>query len=254
LARYGAWRPLADNWAAQPELTTPDIICLHTMAGSLAGTEAEFRKDGYGGVESHFGVGADGGVYQWQDTTRQAEANYRGNGRIISIETADRGPGFSAWAGSDVPAWTAAQLDVLSKLVAFLCRTHNIPCSLIPDSKPGRRGIGYHRMGIDPWRVIGGEVWSTSRGKVCPGDRRVAQVPTIIARARNQEDDMPSAEEVAKAVWDQARKNGFGDTVSAWQVVSASDARTAALQAQVNNLQAQMNKLAADVAAIKSKP
>lgn len=191
MARYGVWRPLADNWASQAPLRTPDLVILHTMAGSLAGTEQFFRQNGYGGVESHFGMGADGTVWQWQDTSRQAEANYRGNHRIISIETADRGTGFPTWSGSDVPAWTDRQLDELAKLLAFLCDVHDIPCRLVPDSKPGRRGVGYHRLGIDPWRVAGGEVWSSARGKSCPGDRRVAQIPAVIARAGDLLDGTP---------------------------------------------------------------
>lgn len=49
-------------------------------------------------------------------------------------------------------------------------------------------GVGYHRLGVpliaggqDGWPD--GEVWTTSPGKPCPGDRRIAQVPGIVARA-----------------------------------------------------------------------
>ena len=184
MARYGLWKPLAQNWESQARLTTPDIICVHTMAGSLAGTDSWFRQDGYGGTESHFGVGGDGVCWQWQDTSRVAEANYRGNHRTISIETADKGTGFSTWTGSDVPAWTDQQVASLARLIAFLCKEHSIPCMAIPDSLPGRRGIGHHRLGIDPWRVPGGEMWSSVRGKVCPGARRIAQLPRVIETAR----------------------------------------------------------------------
>ncbi len=184
MARYGIWKPLATNWASQATLTSPDLVVVHTMVGSLAGTDNYFRLNGYGGVESHFGVGHDGAVWQWQDTSKIAEANYRGNHRIVSIETADKGSGFPAWTGSNVPPWTSAQVDALAKLVAFLCGAHNIPCELVPDSKPGRRGVGHHRLGIDPWRVAGGELWSTAKGKACPGDRRIAQLPDVIDAAR----------------------------------------------------------------------
>ena len=184
MARYGLWKPLASNWDSQARLTSPDVICVHTMAGSLAGTDAYFRQNGYGGVESHFGVGADGTTWQWQDTSRIAEANYRGNGRIISIETADKGTGFPAWTGSDVPAWTDQQQAALARLIAFLCKEHSIPCTPIPDSRPGRRGVGHHRLGIDPWRVSGGELWSTASGKACPGSRRIAQLPRVIVTAQ----------------------------------------------------------------------
>lgn len=184
MARYGLWRPLAGNWDSQARLTSPDLIVVHTMAGSLAGTDSHFRQNGYGGVESHFGIGGDGTCWQWQDTSRIAEANYRGNHRIISIETADKGTVFPAWTGSDVPAWTDHQLASIARLITFLCTEHGIPCVAIPDSRPGRRGIGHHRLGIDPWRVDGGELWSSSRGKACPGARRIAQLPRVIETAR----------------------------------------------------------------------
>jgi hypothetical protein len=64
-----------------------------------------------------------------------------------------------------------------------------VPC---PDSKPFSRGIAYHRQGIDgnfgpfqfPGRVSGGEVWTETFGKVCPGDRRITTLLNrIIPRA-----------------------------------------------------------------------
>lgn len=206
VTRFGEWRPLGANWDRQPVMTTPDIICLHTMVGSLAGTDRMFHGNGYGGVFSHFGIGGDGTVLQWQDTRYRAAANFNGNHRIVSVETADMNepgkPGpFPPWNTSDggaVPAWTDNQIAALAHLVAALCAAHTIPCELVPDSQPRRRGVAYHRQGIDgnypDGRVLGGEVWSTATGKVCPGDRRISQIPTVISRARalmnNQEDDM----------------------------------------------------------------
>lgn len=178
------WRPLGPQ--TQGRIRAHDIICLHTMVGSLDGTDRYFRQNGYGGTESHFGVGHDGTTYQWQDLEHTADANLDGNGRCISIETADMGAGFPVWdtRGDQVPAWTAAQVEAIARLVAWLCARYRIPCELIPDSRPGRRGVGWHRLGVDPWRVDGGERWSSARGKVCPGDRRIAQIPAVVARAR----------------------------------------------------------------------
>jgi hypothetical protein len=163
-----------------------DLLVLHTMVGSLWGTDGYFRRDGYGGAESHFGVGHDGECLQWQDTAHKAEANGNGNHRIISVETADLGTGFAAWNTNDgnaVPAWTPQQLARLVDLTVWACRTHDIPCVLVPDSKPERRGIGYHRLGVPGYAVAGGELWSSARGKVCPGNRRIAQIPGIVMRA-----------------------------------------------------------------------
>src|SRR5690606_35036091 len=90
------------------------------------------------------------------------------------------------------PALTAAQVEANAKILAWAHKTHGIPLQLAPNSRPGSRGLGYHRQGIDGnWsgyryggRVSGGEVWTTSRGKVCPGDRRIDQLPQILARAK----------------------------------------------------------------------
>jgi hypothetical protein len=181
------WRPLAANYDDMPRVTAWDIFCLHTMVGSLTGTDGYFRVGngaGYGGTESHFGVGHDGTIYQWQDTAYQADANWRGGWHIISSENADTGTGFPKWGGSDVPAFTPAQIEANAKIALWLHKQHGIPLDIIPDAKPGRRGIGWHRQGVPGYAVAGAEMWSKATGKVCPGDRRVAQVPLISARAK----------------------------------------------------------------------
>lgn len=216
MARYpGArWDPLGPQTEAR--MRAHDIACLHTMVGSLAGTDAYFEQGGYSGVESHFGMGHDGGTLQWQDISWEADANYNGNDRVISMETADRGPGFPVWTGSDVPAWSSAQVDklvdwllwVTSKEAhrdcpaTWLCHQAGIPRALVPDTGSTRRGIGYHRQGVDSyptlyqpgWRQQGCEQWSASRGKVCPGDRRIRQLTDVII-PRVQEASAPPVPE-----------------------------------------------------------
>ena len=190
---------------SEPRIT-PDLIILHTMAGSLAGTDAYFRAQGFYGLESHFGLGGGGALWQWQDTGRQADANADANDNAISIETEDKNSAFfKSWAGSDVPAWTEAQLDALAHLLAWLSVKHNIPLQMVPDSKSGRRGVAWHRIGIDGnfpalpsiqagrRQRGGGEYWSPSFGKVCPGNRRVAQIPGLINRARGLVGEDPVA-------------------------------------------------------------
>jgi N-acetylmuramoyl-L-alanine amidase len=207
------WRPLASNWASQPVLSAHHIVCLHTMVGSLSSAENYFRLEGYGGSESHFGVGHDGTIYQWQDTSRRADANLDGNDRIISIETADMGTGFPSWSGTNVPPWTEAQLDAIARILAWCHTEHGIPLKLIPNSAQSSRGIGYHRQGIDPWRCSSCERWSNGSGKVCPGDRRIAQIPTVIARASTPGDDMTpeQADQLASIFRAVARFEGSGD-------------------------------------------
>lgn len=206
-----AYKPLGPQ--TEPRMTGHDVVCLHTMVGYLSSTDAYFRAAngvGYAGTESHFGVGGqwgkdaslglDGTVWQWQDIAYQADANLDGNPTTISIETADN-------AARPIKPWTPLQCEAIAQILAWLCsreahaecpsswtcHREGIPLALIPDTKPGRRGIGYHRQGCDPWRVNGGVKWSGSSGKDCPTEARIAQVPTVIARAieitNHQEDD-----------------------------------------------------------------
>jgi hypothetical protein len=171
------WKPFP-NKSTTP--LTKDIICVHTMVGTLAGSWSYAAKAG--NPYWHFGTGGDGQVWQCQDLRYRSAANLNGNHHVIPIENADMGPGFGPWSGrcGDVPPFTPIQQAKLTDLIEWLCRRYSIPPVLIPDSKPGRRGIGYHRQGIDPWRVSGGELWSKATGKCCPDDRRIRQLTTEI--------------------------------------------------------------------------
>lgn len=178
---------IADNGA----MSSKDIVCIHTIVGYQSGGNA-----------AHFTTGASGKIVQARDTNYRSAANLHGNHRVIAIENEDHGPAYQ-WVGGAPPPFTPAQCEAIAKILVWCHKTHNIPLTLIPDSKPGRRGIGYHRQGIDgnftgPYkgRVVGGELWSSAFGKVCPGDKRIAQlINQIIPRARAlaggaQENDM----------------------------------------------------------------
>lgn len=187
-----------------------DFVCLHTMVGYLKTTDQMFKDGGWSGTESHFGVGGkwgpdpkddlEGVVYQWGDTAYKADANLDGNDEVISIETADNAPRLV----EDIAGWTPKQLDAIVPLVAWLCSKEahkdcpsswdchkvGIPARLVPDTKPGRRGIAYHRQGCkhstgfkpsgSGWLVAGGVRWSGSVGKGCPGPDRIAQLKSIV--------------------------------------------------------------------------
>lgn len=212
------WKPLGPQ--TEPMMTAHDVICVHTMVGYLSTTNTYFRSgngSGYNGTESHFGIGGkwgldvrlklDGSVYQWQDLLHQADANLNGGGSVISIETADNAPRYA----KDIDPWDDRQVQALVDLISWLCskeahencpsswRCHKegIPAELIPDTKPGRRGLAYHAQGIPPNLVCGGVAWSGSAGKECPGPVRIKQfVGDIIPRVRQR---MKGSDEVSKA-------------------------------------------------------
>lgn len=202
------WKPLAAGH--QTQMQAHDFICLHTMVGYLTSTDAMFREGGWSGTESHFGIGGkwggdaakdlDGDAWQWGDYLYKADANLNGNPEVISIETADNAPRLV----EDIAEWTPKQLDKIVKLVAYLCTKEahkgcpsswechksGIPAKLVPDTKPGRRGIAYHRQGCkhstgfkpsgSGWLVKGGVLWSGATGKGCPGPKRIAQLKGIV--------------------------------------------------------------------------
>lgn len=129
-------------------------------------------------VASHFYVRKNGIVEQYVDTRYQAPANLYANSTAISVET----QGGVRNANSE--PWTDAQLKALAQLSKWLHETHDIPLQVMKDSRPSTRGIGYHRLGVDPYRVSGGELWSSAYGKICPGQGKINQVDDIVAMSK----------------------------------------------------------------------
>lgn len=174
--KCAVWKPLGPQ--TEPRLTRKNKILIHTMVGTLEGTDSMFRRDGYGGTESHFGTSEGSTIWQWQDTDFQADANLEGNDDAISIENQDWG--INGWKGQGpVPPFTTAQLNSLVTLCTEICLVHNIPPRQLTDSEDASKGIGTHRLGIDPYRKHG-EHYSESFAKACPGDARIKQVNDII--------------------------------------------------------------------------
>jgi N-acetylmuramoyl-L-alanine amidase len=160
-----------------------DAVCIHTIVGFAPAHAA------------HFSVHHDGTIDQSRDTRYRSGANLQGNHRVIAIENEDHGAAFGRWDTDDghaVPPFTAAQIEANAKILAWAHKTHGIPLQLCPNSRSTSRGLAYHRQGIDgnfddydyPGRVAGGEIWTKSFGKVCPGDRRISARDRILARAK----------------------------------------------------------------------
>ena len=147
---------------------TPRVVIVHTMVGSLLGTDQLFRTKS--GLESHFGIGAptdgadlDGVIFQWMDTDRRADANLNANAFAVSIETSD--------GGDESRPWSPKQLDALIRLIGALCDHHGIP-RRICDRADGS-GLGWHVMfgAPGPWTPV---------AKTCPGPVRIAQLKDTV--------------------------------------------------------------------------
>lgn len=230
------WKPLPNP--SKTRMARYDLVVLHTCVGSLTGTHNYF-KSLTNGVNSHFLTGGYGENWQLVDTAVRSGANGAGNHRAITVENADMGPGFAAWDtrnGAAVPAFTAQQIEANAQICAWAHLEHGVPLQAADTSRPSARGIGYHRLGCDNWRVSDGERWSSSVGKVCPGERRIAQIPQIIARARQivagapviEEDDMPLTtedyEKIADFVWNRPQSHGKWEGVP--PIIFAADTRS----------------------------
>lgn len=167
--------------------TTPieryDGVVLH-----VAVSEAAYPSYAPGTV-AHFYIRRDGTICQQIDTRYRAGTAYEGNKRLIGVETQ------GGVKNPNSEPWTEPQIKALARLCAWANDTHGIPLVAMPNSKPTSRGIAYHRQGIDgnfgryayPGRVNGGELWSHSTGKICPGDAKIGQIPEIVRLAKIDE-------------------------------------------------------------------
>jgi hypothetical protein len=151
-------------------------VCLHVAVSEGSSLFGYFNRSG--NPTSHFYVRRDGTIEQYVDTKYRAPANLEGNSSLISFET----QGGVKNANSE--PWTAAQVNAMAECIAWLNQVDNVPLQLMPNSKSSSLGIGYHKQGVDPYRVSGGEKWSSAYGKICPGQGKIDQIPTIISRAR----------------------------------------------------------------------
>jgi N-acetylmuramoyl-L-alanine amidase len=178
-------RPLPE--AESQSQITPRVVIVHTMVGSLKGTENFFTKST--GLESHFGIGGptdganlDGVIFQWMDTDRRADANLDANAFAISIETSD--------GGDPSRPWSSKQIDALVRLINALCDHHSIPRKIC-DRWDGS-GLGWHVMFGAPGH------W-TPVSKSCPGPVRIKQLkndvfPRVLGTESIVEVDMTTDE------------------------------------------------------------
>jgi hypothetical protein len=227
------WRPVPNcTKGGQDEVRG---VVLHIMEGTLDGSDSWFRNAS-SQASAHFGVGKDGRIYQWVDTADRAWAQAAGNRTWLSIEH----------EGHSGDALTWAQLAATARIVAWAHATHGVPLQLA-DSVTGR-GIGWHGMGGAAW---GGHY-------DCPGNPIKGQRPAIITAAKSgtssQEEDMPTADEIAQAVWsyqvDDPRTEGtkYEDAKALiwWAGADAAQANTT-IKAQSAAIEALASKIGTGV-------
>jgi hypothetical protein len=128
--------------------------------------------------DSHFYVAKDGTIEQYVDTDLVAYANGAANATMISVETQ------GGMANADVEPWTEPQLVSCARVAAWANEIDGCPLQVMPNSLASSKGIGWHKLGVRPYVVAGGEVWSATYGKICPGKGKIAQIQDVVLRAQ----------------------------------------------------------------------
>lgn len=207
-------------------------ITLHIMVGRLAGTDSCFQRASFS-ASSTYGIGSTGLTYQWVDEAdgAWADADWRSDCSGISIEHE------GGMAGVPV---TDAEIEASARLCADIARRYGW-ASLWHDASGNRAGnVWLHR------EVPGTDHYG------CP-DRCVNALPVdrIINRANELlGGDMPTAQEIAAAVWEYKYKDSpaGGNMYNALNGtagnVNALKTQLAALQTQVAALTETVKTLA----------
>jgi len=181
-------RHKAGGSSAAP-MTSYDGGVDHTYVGSPSHDAAFAGFNRSGAPTPHAMFFLDGSVVQYIDTDFRSSACLDGNHRLITWETEDgysKDPSKSLWTGGQAPFDNDKVVKAKAEFMVWLNKTHKIPLIRMTSSKPGVKGFGWHRLGIDGnfptppgtllgGRVPGGEHWSASFGKECPTDRRIHQ-------------------------------------------------------------------------------
>lgn len=127
-----------------------------------------------------------GAMQQYCSVWSSVNGTKDGNWRCRTWESWNPEGNGSNGGDYDSSTWTAEQCERFSDLMAWDNNENGALLQDMRNSLRGSHGCGVHRYGItgyDPWRSVGGEVWSTSSSKVCPGSARVRQLSGIVARA-----------------------------------------------------------------------
>lgn len=145
---------------------------------------------------SHFYVAKDGTVEQYIDTKYRSASDMNGNDSTISVETAG-GLGNSAKLNAE--KWTPEQVEALAKLWEWAQETHGIKNQVAKNTQTNDNssGLSWHRLGVignfrgrggvlETSYHTGGILYSKAKGKECPGDAKILQIPGIWEKANDK--------------------------------------------------------------------
>ena len=165
----------------------------------------------------HFYLPKQGPAIQYIDLDLQCRATGAGNTSMAAFESEG---GLGSVAQVNAEPWTDNQLNWAARILRHMADTEGVPLRVMASSATAERGFGTHRLGVPGYMVAGTEQWSSSRGKLCPGDAKHAQRHEIVRRAaagaNTEEDDMfddtdrKDLRELKTAItWALVPENGF---------------------------------------------
>jgi hypothetical protein len=163
------------TFAATRKTIAPRVQLIHTNGAANEGSiEASWNwaeRRTYNGTTTTlptFQVDRDGDAAMFININQAQNACYKVNGWAISYETADTG----YKADPAISEFTEAQLQALANGCAYCSVLFKIPLAY-PSTWDGS-GTASH---TEPF---GYPYWTNSNGKICPGQRKKAQVRDII--------------------------------------------------------------------------
>lgn len=170
------------NYQDTPRPVT-DFLGAHITAAPNARSQFAWFSTPTAFASSHLHLDKWGLWEQYVDSEHVSWASGAGNRRGFNIEI----------QGSGAEPLTNEQVDQLRLRLPELAAQYRVPLALMVDSLPSSRGIAPHRAGVPyrrqadgtpvyraGWLIEGGEVWSATAGKQCPGDPVIEQLRVLI--------------------------------------------------------------------------
>jgi hypothetical protein len=250
------------TWVGYPRSYTKgrarpiQYVVIHTTEGAENPTSAEdgaaYDRRRTDGTSTHLFVDSNSAVREVPDADRAHAARFHGNEIGVQVELCAR-------AGQTVGQWhDAASLSMLrlaAREVAAICRAHDIPVRRL--SVDQVRAAYYAPAGKRPKGICGHidvtAAYPEDAGShTDPGPRFPWSEFLTMVRAEMEDDDMPTADEIAQALLrTRFTSPGLGVKAPGWTVADwlkkgeAGRLGVIALQAKVDVLAEVLTKLAA---------
>lgn len=181
----GARKRLIPKWN-KVRITRHRRMNLHVAVSNADSLFSMFSRSN--NACSHFYVNRKGEVEQYIDTKYRSASDMNGNDSTISVET----EGGANPKTVNTEEWSSAQVKALVALWKWARDEHGIKNQVAKNTQTNDNsaGLSWHRLGVQGnfsgrkgilsvSYQPGGIKYSSARGKECPGDAKILQIPGI---------------------------------------------------------------------------